>query len=118
MDSTLKSKALEIVRVVDEIKGNDIVLLDMGSCCDWSDYMVIATVTSHTHLIGISERLRRFLPELDLQIFSGANPSKEEIWNLIDTGPIVISLMLKEAREFYSLEDLWFDAERVSISKK
>ena len=37
-------------------------------------------------------------------------------WELLDYGSIVVHVFTEEAREFYSLERLWADAEDVDIS--
>ena len=34
-------------------------------------------------------------------------------WVLVDFGEIVIHIMLKTAREFYNLEDIYFDCELI-----
>ena len=37
-------------------------------------------------------------------------------WELLDFGSIVVHVFTQEAREFYSLERLWADAEEINIS--
>ena len=36
-------------------------------------------------------------------------------WELLDFGSIVVHVFTEEAREFYSLERLWADAETVDL---
>ena len=43
--------------------------------------------------------------------------SQTASWILLDYYDVIVHVFLEETREFYSLERLWSDAERVDLSK-
>ena len=46
----------------------------------------------------------------------GREGHRGNAWELLDYGTIVVHVFTQEAREFYSLERLWADAEEIDIS--
>ncbi|MDR1353179.1 MAG: ribosome silencing factor [Treponema sp.] len=110
MDDTLQADkaAYELGELLRDHNGKDVVVLDLRKLSVWTDFFIIATVTSHTHVQGLLRHIREFAREKDLEIFHRprkAAPDSE--WNLVDMGDIVIHLMSERARSFYELERLW-----------
>ena len=67
-----------------------------------------------------SRLVRTIVEEVERQIFeqTGEKPRaieglRDASWVLIDFGDLVVHVFLAETREFYALERLWADAERV-----
>ena len=115
MDDTLKNEdyvhALELGKLLDEHKGMDVVVMDMRPLGFWTDFFVIATVTSSTHLAGLDRHIKDFTREKGMEILrrSGrpnTNAESDE-WRLLDLGTIVIHLMTAKTRSFFELERLW-----------
>ncbi|MCL2276878.1 MAG: ribosome silencing factor [Treponema sp.] len=102
-----KNTAASVAELLREHKGLNVSLLDLRGICNWSDYFIIATVTSKTHMDGLGRHLKIFCGEnnIDFSGSSGKNPDDE--WRLIDLGNIIIHLMTPATREFYDLERLW-----------
>ena len=46
---TIQDKALEIAQLMEDGKGNDVVVLDISELNSWTDYFVIVTVNSSAH---------------------------------------------------------------------
>jgi ribosome-associated protein len=94
-------------------KGMDIVLLDVEGLFVLSDVFVIATGTSRPHVQSLAEHVEeKMLEELGLKpLRSEGKPEAE--WVLLDFGDVIVHLFQAPAREFYGLERLWADAERV-----
>ncbi len=95
-------------------KGADIVLLDVEKVFFLSDVFVIATGTSRPHVQALAEAVEEKVGESH-----GIKPLRVEglaegEWVLIDYGDIIVHLFQAGPREFYSLERLWGDSERVS----
>ena len=94
-------------------KGTDIVLLDVEELFFLTDVFVIATGTSRPHVQALAEhveeRLKQTLGVKPLRL-EGA---KEGEWVLIDYGDIIIHLFQRQPRDYYSLERLWGDSERI-----
>jgi ribosome-associated protein len=110
--------AIEIARLLEEHQAEDTLALFIGSQSDWTDYFVIATVTSTGRLRGLLRHLRQFLGEHGLEPLHRQKRMEPDGWVLIDCGNIVIHLMSNEMREFYELERLWFSGEKVYHSSK
>jgi ribosome-associated protein len=94
-------------------KGMDIVLLEVEGLFVLSDVFVIATGTSRPHVQSLAEHV-----EEKLRDDRGLKPLRiegkaEAEWILIDYGDIIVHLFQAGPRDFYGLERLWADAERV-----
>ena len=105
---TIQDKALEIAQLMEDGKGNDVVVLDISELNSWTDYFVIVTVNSSAHWQGLYRQVKEYIKENDLEIHLTNKKSPDgDDWNLIDLGNIVVHLMSKPARDFYDLEKLW-----------
>jgi ribosome-associated protein len=94
-------------------KGMDIVLLDVEGLFVLSDVFVIATGTSRPHVQSLAEHVEeRMLQELGLKPLRSEGRAEAE-WILLDFGDVIAHLFQAPARDFYGLERLWADAERV-----
>ncbi len=94
-------------------KGTDIVLLDVEEAFLLSDIFVIATGSSRPHVQALADHVEERLKEE-----AGVKPLRvegrsEAEWVLIDYGDIIVHVFQEPARDYYSLERLWGDAERV-----
>ncbi len=95
-----------------ERKGADIVLLDVEGLFILSDIFVIATGTSRPHVQALSEYVEEKLQDKGIAPLRVEGHSQGE-WILVDYGDIIVHLFQGASREFYSLERLWGDAERI-----
>jgi ribosome-associated protein len=94
-------------------KGLDIVLLDVEKLFVLSDVFVIATGTSRPHVQSLSDHVEeKMRDELGLKPLRSEGRSEAE-WILLDFGDVIVHLFQAAAREFYGLERLWADAERI-----
>jgi ribosome-associated protein len=114
MEDTARDDALAIARLLEEHRGEDVVVLDVGEMAGWTDYFVIATVASGTRRRGLLRLLQEFLESRRIEpLNKRRHPEYEEGWVLVDCGNLVIHLMDAERRAFYELEKLWFRSEKV-----
>jgi ribosome-associated protein len=90
-------------------KGADIVVLDLREQGAWTDFFVIATASSDTHLDGMERHIKGFCDEREIGILRRSRKpnAQEDEWRIIDLGSIVIHLMSRRARDFYELERLY-----------
>ena len=98
--------ALEAIR---DLKGNDLVVLDLRGLNDATDYFVIASGTSDAHVRGIAESVMSKMARdgHGTHHIEGLNGGR---WVLIDFVDFVVHLFHPEQRSFYQLERLWSDA--------
>lgn len=99
--------AHRLVEVLEEKKGEDILLLDLVEQAAFTDFFVICTGVSERTLKALSDEVRtRVKAE-----FEGALGAQEgdaaSGWMLIDYGDVVVHLFSPEMRRYYQLEELW-----------
>ena len=93
--------------------GSDIVLLDVEEAFFLSDIFVIATGSSRTNVQALADHVEERIKQThDLKPLRVEGRTEGE-WVLVDYGDIIVHLFQTAAREFYSLERLWGDAERI-----
>jgi len=92
-----------------EHKGRDVTIMDLREMNTWTDFFIIATVSSNAHLEGLERHLKEFCAEKDIKILrrSRKAAAQDDQWRLLDLGPIVIHLMSETSRSFYELERLY-----------
>jgi ribosome-associated protein len=92
-----------------EHKGADVLVLDLREMSAWTDFFVIATVLSETHMDGLERHVKDFCRDREIEILrQSRRPSgQQDEWRIIDLGSTVIHLMSRKARDFYELERLY-----------
>ncbi|MDR2700800.1 MAG: ribosome silencing factor [Spirochaetaceae bacterium] len=103
-----------ICALLEDHKGGDVIALDLRELHSWTDFFVIATVTSNAHLEGLLRHINDYAGQEGLAIYGGRRKSGSSGgWELIDMGMAVIHLMSAQTREFYELEELWLSAGKI-----
>jgi len=101
------------IKALQQKKGQAIVLLKLDHLdVAPTNYFVICHATSDRHAESLAEAVEEKIYEQ-----KGEEPWHKEgfenkEWILLDYINVVVHIFLKEKRDFYSLEDLWIDAER------
>ncbi len=95
-----------IIEAVDDMKGIDVVALDIKEVSNFADYMVVASGTSDTHVRAIAVNVATDLKEKGMRPI-GEEGSDVSEWVLVDFGDVILHVMRPEVREFYDLEKLW-----------
>jgi ribosome-associated protein len=95
-----------IINALENLKGKDIVTLDVHELTDVMDTLIIASGTSNRHARSLAENL---VLETKQQGFRamGIEGLETGDWVLVDFGDTVVHVMQKEARDYYELEKLW-----------
>lgn len=102
-----------IVDALDDKRAVDIAVLDLREASESLDWFVIASGESAPQLKAMEDSVRERM-KLAGQLPRGVEgPSNR--WVLIDYGTVVVHVMSPDARDFYDLEGLWADANRVEV---
>ncbi|MEQ6121092.1 ribosome silencing factor [Reichenbachiella sp. MALMAid0571] len=117
--TVLKSKELTdiVVNGMAEKKASDIRILDLRDVKNAvADFFVICSANSDTQIDAISESV-----EAEVYKMTQTNPWKKEgktnkEWILIDYVDVVAHIFRKDRRDFYSLEELWGDAQITEVA--
>ena len=112
---TAKEVACQVTKALDEKKGVNIQLLKIDKVSSLADYFLICTGTSSTHVKTLCDYAEYTLEQLGEPML-GREGHRGNSWELLDFGSIVVHVFTEEAREFYSLERLWADAEKIDLS--
>jgi ribosome-associated protein len=100
----------------DDKKGKDVRILDIRSISTVTDYFVICTGTSNTHVRAIADNVEAKLSELGLELHHTEGYQNGR-WILLDFVDVVVHVMHKDEREFYNLERLWGDAREIAMPR-
>lgn len=104
--------AVASARLMDEQKAENIRVLNVAKTCNFTDYFILATANSSLQLRALGGKLQRELRERGRRPM-GVAGLEAASWLVLDYGDMVIHVFSAEARDYYRLEDLWGDAEKV-----
>lgn len=100
------NKVAETTELLESLKVEDIVCIEVKDVSSLFDQMIVGTVFSNQHAKTVAEKIQyHFKPEFS-EIPSADGKEFGE-WVAIDLGDIVVHVMTKESREKYSIEELW-----------
>ena len=107
----------KIIYEVEDVKGNDISLLDLrdieNTVCS---YFIVCSGSSNTHVNAIVSSVQKTVSkELREKPFHTEGLENSE-WVLIDYVNIVVHVFQKPIREYYNIEELWGDAKTTQIA--
>jgi ribosome-associated protein len=91
---------------VDEMKGADIVVLDVAERTSVTDWMIVVTGTSQRHVKSLANEVIEKSKEAGVRPI-GTEGETDGNWILVDLGDVVVHVMTRESRDFYALEKLW-----------
>ena len=97
-----------------EKKGQKVVSLDLkkiGTAI--SDYFIVCSAESTTNVLAIADNVEDRMIEKASRKVVRSQGKENALWIILDYGDIVVHVFQNQYREFYRLEDLWADAERV-----
>ena len=109
-----KEVAYQVTKALDEKKGQNIKLLKIDQVSSLADYFLICTGTSNTHVKTLCDYAEYTMEQLGEPML-GREGHRGNAWELLDYGSLVVHVFTEEAREFYSLERLWADAEQIDL---
>ncbi|HNP68158.1 MULTISPECIES: ribosome silencing factor [Aequorivita] len=106
----------QIIRGIEEVKGNDIEILDLreieNTVCD---YFIICNGTSNTQVNAIVNSVQKSVSKALKEKPWHVEGSDNAEWILMDYVHVVVHVFQKHIREFYDIEGLWGDAKSVKI---
>jgi iojap-like ribosome-associated protein len=95
-----------IVDKIDDLKGRDIVVLDVRGKSSITDCMIICSGNSNRHVCSIADHVAEELRHAGLQPL-GIEGEAEGEWVLVDMGDVIVHVMQDDTRSLYQLEKLW-----------
>jgi len=95
-----------VIKVLEDMKAKDIVVIDVKGRTSITDIMVIASGTSDRHVKSLAEAVA-FQAKAAGETPLGSEGVEEGEWALVDLNGVVVHVMLPKVRDFYQLERLW-----------
>ena len=115
----MKSKRVSalVVDALEDMKGQSIRYIDVSKLTSITDFMVIVTGTSNTHIKALADSTVKRARESDVKII-GVEGRLQAEWVLVDLGDVVVHIMTAPVRALYNLEELWnFSLDKSATEK-
>ena len=111
-------ESFEILKIaanaLNDKKAMEMAAIKIEEVSDLADYFMICTATSNTHVRALADTVAEKLKEAGVE--PGHIEGRASDWLLLDYGSVVIHIFGRQSREFYLLDRLWNDGEKVDLS--
>ena len=98
-----------------ENKADDVVVLDLHGVTDMTDYFIVASGTSDTHVRSVAQHVIATLQKQGVRAASVEGLIQGR-WVLLDYVDFVVHVFHPSLRAYYQLERLWGDAPALAVS--
>lgn len=105
------------IAAIEDLKGQNITVLDVQPLTTVTDTMIVCTGTSNRHTKSLAQNVVERAKEAGHRPL-GVEGMDQGEWVLVDLGGVVVHAMQVQARAFYQLEKLWAVAEPVALEPK
>ena len=95
-----------VENVIDDLKGENVVTINVVKQSDDMEVIIIATGKSIQHARGIANNVSIEAKRLNMMVL-GIEGAEFSEWILVDLGEVIVHIMTEKTREFYKLEKLW-----------
>lgn len=99
-----------------ERKANDVVLLSLAGVSDMTDYFLIASGTSDTHVRALGNSVLEDMKKDTGQMAHHVEGLQQGRWVLLDYVDFVVHVFHPTLRSFYQIERLWADAKVIPVT--
>src|SRR5215207_4082437 len=113
--SNVAELAQEAASILLDRKANDVVLLSLEGVSDMTDYFLIASGTSDTHVRSLGNSVLEDMKKETGQTAHHVEGLSQGRWVLLDYVDVVVHIFHPTLRSFYQIERLWADAETVPL---
>ena len=110
---TIREQAITIAKLLSDKKGYDVQIIDVEAQTALFDYIIVATAESYIHLSALAHYAADKLDEMNVRRKNKIESLHENPWILLDCGYMIVHLLNSEAREFYRLEKIWGEGEKI-----
>lgn len=94
------------ITALEDLKAEDITVLDVKGKTTVTDWVIIASGTSSRHVKSIANNVVAELKKIGKPPL-GSEGQEDGEWVLVDMGDIIVHVMQKQVREYYDIESLW-----------
>ena len=110
MQEQMNELVLEMARILDGRKAEDIVMIDIREQTIIADYFIVCSGRSSTHIKTLADELsqemaQRGMPRHRIEGYQAGR------WIVLDFGEVLVHIFHQEEREFYDVERLWISGD-------
>jgi len=102
----IRKKQRAVVDALEDVKGHDIVVVNVASLSPFFERVVIASGDSSRQVKALADSVQDKLRALGARVHGVEGESGGE-WVLVDLGDIVVHAMHPAVRSYYNLEEIW-----------
>ncbi len=106
MDMDADTLKTLVVDALEDLKGQQVSVVDVRRKTAITDYMIIASGTSDRHVRSLAEHVVEKAKRVGIKPL-GIEGEPGSDWVLVDLCDVVVHVMLPRIRDFYNLEKLW-----------
>ena len=103
---TAEEKTRVVVAALEDIKANDITVIDTSKLSPLFERMVIASAQSTRQTKALADHVVEQLKLRGEEVLGTEGEGSGE-WILVDAGEVVVHIMQPAVRAYYNLEELW-----------
>ena len=89
-----------------DVKGKDVVIIDLMEKSAFTDFFIVATASSNRHALALAHKLVLNAKKNGIAIL-GVEGEETAEWILVDFNSVIVHIMQLEARNDFDLEGLW-----------
>ena len=102
----IEDKIKLIVDALEDVKAQDVTVLDTSKLTSLFERMVIASGSSNRQTRALTDNVRVKMKEADEYVGNTEGEDGGD-WVLLDLGDVIVHVMLPAVRAHYNLEELW-----------
>jgi ribosome-associated protein len=111
-ESDARQFAVDVARICQDDRAEDILILDLRGLSSVADYFVICTGTSDRQMRAVADHIQEHARKIGNPRF-GIQGYEIGQWILADYVDVVVHIFDDRCRHYYDLELMWGDAPRV-----
>lgn len=100
--------------LLQDLKARDLIVLDLAGISDMTDFFVIASGTSDTHVRSVAQHVLDGMKAVGYAV-AHTEGLEQGRWVVLDFVDFVVHVFHPTLRDFYQLERLWGDARQVPL---
>ena len=110
-----KDLALKCAKILSDKIAQDLSVIYVSEVTSLADYFVIATGGSSTHVKALADEVE-FKLKQEESLPDHIEGHGTNSWIVLDYSSVVVHVFSEEARDFYDLERLWQDGEKLELN--
>jgi ribosome-associated protein len=112
---TLRPEIRWAVEAAQDKQAGDVTILKLAGTAAFAEYFLLCSGSSQPQIKAIGEAIEERLDRERVRLAHREGKSGAE-WVLLDYGDFIVHIFSERARQYYDLERLWRNAERLDIA--